>query len=147
MIVRYMPNSDPWGPPGTSFMTIFVFYVNPQIPNIEYFEAYEIYKFPYEGISFFVSSNFLSNGVRIMSGDLFLTRVMSIFINVTILEKGKGKREGRKGREKGKGKREGKKGREKGKGKREGKKGREKGKGKREGKKGREKGQGKREGW
>ena len=70
------------------------------------------------GISFFVSSNFPSNGVGIMSGDLFLTRVMTIFLNVTILEinvyvyiyiyegreKGKGKREGKKGREKGKGK-------------------------------------------
>ena len=44
MVVRYMPNSDPWGPPGTPFMTIFVFYVNPEIPNIEYFEANEIYK-------------------------------------------------------------------------------------------------------
>ena len=44
MVVRYMPNSDPWGPPGTPFMTIVVFYVNPQIPNLEYLEANEIYK-------------------------------------------------------------------------------------------------------
>ena len=44
MVVRYMPNSDPWGPPGTRVMTIFVFYVNPQIPNIANFEAYEVYK-------------------------------------------------------------------------------------------------------
>ena len=44
MVLRYMPNSDPWGPPGTPFTTIFVFYVNPQIPNIEKFEAYEDYK-------------------------------------------------------------------------------------------------------
>ena len=28
----------------------------------------------------------LSNAVRIMSGDLFFTRVMTIFINVTILD-------------------------------------------------------------
>ena len=35
MVVRYMPNSDPWGPPETPFMTTFVLYVNPQIPNIE----------------------------------------------------------------------------------------------------------------
>ena len=35
MVVRYMPDSDPWGPPGTRVMTIFVFYVNPQVPNIE----------------------------------------------------------------------------------------------------------------
>ena len=39
-----MPNSDPWGHPGIPFMNIFVFYVNPQIPNTEYFEAYEVYK-------------------------------------------------------------------------------------------------------
>ena len=44
MVVRYMPNSEPWGPPGTPFMTIFVFYVNGKIPNIEYFEANEVYK-------------------------------------------------------------------------------------------------------
>ena len=44
MVARYMPNSDPWGSPWTPFMTIFVFYVNPQIPNIEYFEAHEVYK-------------------------------------------------------------------------------------------------------
>ena len=39
-----MPNSGHGGPPGTRVMTIFVFYVNPQIPNIEYFEANEVYK-------------------------------------------------------------------------------------------------------
>ena len=44
MVVRYMPNSDPWGPPGTPFMIIFVFYVSAQIPNIESFEACELYK-------------------------------------------------------------------------------------------------------
>ena len=44
MVVRYMPNSDPWGPPGTPFITIFMFYVNPKIPNLEYFEANEVYK-------------------------------------------------------------------------------------------------------
>ena len=57
-----------------------------------------------------------------MSGDPFLIRVMTIFINVTILEINVYiyiyVREGKKGREKGKGKREGK---------REGKKGRGKG--------------------
>ena len=65
-------------------MTIFVFYVNPQIPNIEYFEANEVCKS--QDISSFVSSNFPSNAVRVMSGNLFLTRVMTIFINVYILE-------------------------------------------------------------
>ena len=32
------------GPPGTRVMTMFVFYVSAQIPNIEYFEANEVYK-------------------------------------------------------------------------------------------------------
>ena len=44
MVLRCMPNSDPWKPRGTSFMTILVFYVNPQIPNIEKNEANEVYK-------------------------------------------------------------------------------------------------------
>ena len=44
MAVGYMPNSDPWGPPGSPLMTFFVFYVNPHPPNIEKFEAYEVYK-------------------------------------------------------------------------------------------------------
>ena len=44
MVLGYTPNSDPWGPPGTPFMLIFVFYVNPKIPNIENFDAYEVYK-------------------------------------------------------------------------------------------------------
>ena len=85
VVVRYMPNSDPWGPPGTRVMTIFVFYVNPQTPNIENFDVHGGLWTP-GGISFFFSSNFQSNGARIMSGDPFLSRVMIIFINVTILE-------------------------------------------------------------
>ena len=44
MVLRYMPNSEPWEPPGTPFITIFVFYVNPKILNIEYFEANEVHK-------------------------------------------------------------------------------------------------------
>ena len=84
MVLRYMPNSDPWGTPGTPFMTIFVFYVNPQIPNIENFEAYEVYKS--RGVSHFLfSSNFPSNAVGIMSGDPFLTRVMTTSIKTYIL--------------------------------------------------------------
>ena len=66
-------------------MTIFVFYVSAQIPNIEYFDVYGGL-WALAGISFFFSRNFLSNAVRIMSGDPFLTRVMTIFINVYILE-------------------------------------------------------------
>ena len=40
MVGRCMPNSGHGGPPGTRVMTIFVFYVSAQIPNIEYFEVY-----------------------------------------------------------------------------------------------------------
>ena len=53
MVVRYMPNSGYGGTPGPRVMTIFVFYVNPQIPNIEYFKAYEVYKS--QEVSHFVS--------------------------------------------------------------------------------------------
>ena len=35
-----MPNSGHGGPPGTRVMTIFVFYVSAQIPDIEYFDVY-----------------------------------------------------------------------------------------------------------
>ena len=70
MVLRYMPNSDPWGPPGTRVMTIFVFFVNPQISNIEIFDVYGGLQAP-GGISSFFSSNFWSNAVRIMSGDIF----------------------------------------------------------------------------
>ena len=35
-----MPNSGHGGPPGTLLVTIFVFYVNPQIPNIENVDAF-----------------------------------------------------------------------------------------------------------
>ena len=47
-----MPNSGHGGPPGTRVMTIFVFYVNPQTPNIENFDVYEGLWAP-GGISFF----------------------------------------------------------------------------------------------
>ena len=79
-----MPNSGQGGPPGTRVMTIFVFYVNPQPPNIESFDVYGGLQIP-GGISSFVSSNFLSNGVRIMSGDPFLSQVMTMFIKAYIL--------------------------------------------------------------
>ena len=85
-------------------MTTFVFYVNPQIPNIEYFAANHIHK-SREVSHFCFSSNFPSNGVRIISGDLFLTRVMTIFIKTYIFggreeeeeERKEGRKEGRKG--------------------------------------------------
>ena len=71
-----MPNSGHGGPPGTRVMTIFVFYVSAQIPNIEYFEVYGGLQAP-GGISSFFSRNFPSNAVRIMSGDQFVSRVMT----------------------------------------------------------------------
>ena len=120
MVIGYMPNSDPWGPPGTPFMIIFVFYVNPQIPDIESFDAYGCLQIP-GGISSFFSSNFPSSAVRIMSGDPFLTQVMTIFIKTYSFVKvregkergGKGRKEGRKeGTEEGRkgGSEEGRKG-------------------------------------
>ena len=123
MVGRCITNSGHGGPPGTRVMTIFVSYVSAQIPNIEYFEVYGGLLAP-GGISSLFSSNFPSNGVRIRFGDPFLTRVTTIFINVTILEINVYiyMREGKKGRDKGKGKSEGKKGREERKGKREAKK-------------------------
>ena len=57
-------------------MTIFVFYVNPQTPNIENFDVYGGL-WALGGISSVFSRNFPSNAVRIMSGDPFLTRVMT----------------------------------------------------------------------
>ena len=65
-------------------MTILCFFVSPPIPNIEKIQVYEVYKS--REVSFF-SSNFPSNATGIMSGDPFSTLVMTIFINVTILDK------------------------------------------------------------
>ena len=62
----------PWGIPWDRVMTIFVFYVSAQIPNIEYFEVYGGRQ-ALGGISFFVSLNFPLNAVRIMSRDPFLS--------------------------------------------------------------------------
>ena len=82
-----MPNSGHGGPPpGTRVMTIFVFYVSAQISDIEYFDVYGSLQAP-GGISSFFSSNFPSNGARIMSGDPFLTRGMTIFIKAYIFVK------------------------------------------------------------
>ena len=46
MAVRRMQNSGHGGPPGTRVRTIFVFGVNPQIPNIENLKHNEVYKSP-----------------------------------------------------------------------------------------------------
>ena len=40
MVGSYVPNSDPWGCFGARVMVIFMFYVGPRFPNIEYFEVY-----------------------------------------------------------------------------------------------------------
>ena len=84
MVVTCMPNSGHEGPPGIRVIIIFVFYVNPQIPNIANFDAYEGLQIP-GGISSFFSLKFLSNATGIMSGNPFLTRVMTIFIKAYIL--------------------------------------------------------------
>ena len=52
-----MPNSGHGGPPGTRVMTIFGIYVNPHIPNIEYFEVYGGLQAP-AGIPFLFLVNF-----------------------------------------------------------------------------------------
>ena len=44
MVGRCVPNSGHGGPPRTRVVTIFGFYVSATIPNIEYFELYEVYK-------------------------------------------------------------------------------------------------------
>ena len=76
-----MQNSGHGGPHMTPFMTIFGIFVNPPIPNIEKIQAHVF------SSSNFRSSNFPSNATGIMSGDQFSTLVMTIFINVTILDK------------------------------------------------------------
>ena len=86
MVGRCMPNSGHGGPPGTRVMTIFFFYVSAQISNVEYLEVYGGLQAP-GGISSFFSPNFLSNAVRIMSGDQLLTRVMTMFIKIYICVK------------------------------------------------------------
>ena len=44
MVETYVSNSDPWECPGARVMTIFVSYVDPHCPNIEYFEVYGTYE-------------------------------------------------------------------------------------------------------
>ena len=78
-----MPNSGHGGRPGTRVMNIFVFYVSAQIPKVEDFEVYGGLHAS-GGISSFFSFDFPSNAVRVMSGDLFLTLVMTIFIKTYV---------------------------------------------------------------
>ena len=85
MVVRYMPNFGHGGPNGIRVMTIFVFYVSAQIPNIEYlFKVYGGLQ-ALGGISCFFSLNFLSNAVRIMSGDLFWVAFLFSFVFLLFL--------------------------------------------------------------
>ena len=85
MVVRCTPNSGHGGPPGTPFMTIFVFYVSIPIPNIQQVEVYEVYK------SREVSHLFSYQISRRMPpGSCLETHflpVMNICINVTIFDK------------------------------------------------------------
>ena len=85
MAVTCMTNSGHGGPPGTRVMTIFGFYVSTQTLNIAKNEEFGGLQAP-GGISSFFSSNFLSNAIRIMSVEPFSTPVMTIFVNVTILD-------------------------------------------------------------
>ena len=102
-------------------MTICVFYVNPQTPNIENFDASGGLWSP-GGISLFshqISRRMASESClgpifdlsydHLYKCDHFGNKCVYIYIYEG-REKGKGKREEKKGREKGKGKREGKKG-------------------------------------
>ena len=43
MVRTCVSNSDPWGCSGVRVMNIFVFYVGPHFPNIEYFEVLKVY--------------------------------------------------------------------------------------------------------
>ena len=62
-------------------MIIFGPHVDPHISNIGCMEVYEGLQ-ALGGISSFFSLNFPSNAVRIMYGDPFLSRVMTICINI-----------------------------------------------------------------
>ena len=44
MVLRCMQNSGPGGPHMIRVMTISVIYVGAQVPNIEKFQIYEVYK-------------------------------------------------------------------------------------------------------
>ena len=57
-----------WGMLGIRFMIIFGSHVDPHIANIGYMKVYQGLQ-ALGGISSFFSLNFLSNAVRIMSGD------------------------------------------------------------------------------
>ena len=60
MVVRYMANSDPWGPPGTPFMTIFLCFMSTlkfpifkilkqmRSTNPERYLIFVLIKFPFE---------------------------------------------------------------------------------------------------
>ena len=44
VVLRCMSNSGHGGPHMTRVMTIFVIYISAQVPNIEKFQIYEVYK-------------------------------------------------------------------------------------------------------
>ena len=80
-----MPNSGHGGCSGIRFMSIFGSYVGSHFPNIGFFDIYGGLQ-ALGGISSFFSWIFPSNAIRIMSGDSFLSPVMTIFINGTVLD-------------------------------------------------------------
>ena len=84
MVLRCMQSSGHGGPHMTPFMTILGFLCQSSHP--QYWKQSSIWSLQIPGgISSFFSWNFPSNGVRIMSGDPFLTRVMTISIKTYIL--------------------------------------------------------------
>ena len=106
MVLGYMPNSGQGGPPGTPFITIFVFYVNPQIPNIEYFGAYEVYKSREVSRLFLIKFPFECRQNHVW-GPIFDSSYNHIHKNIHFWRKGEGRKEGREegrkgGREEGK---------------------------------------------
>ena len=54
MVLRCMQNSGHGGPHTTRVMTIFVFYVNPEAPDIENFDVYGGLQYPARYLIFFL---------------------------------------------------------------------------------------------
>ena len=73
-----------WDPLEPELWAFPVSYVNAQIPNVEYVEVDGGLQ-DLGSVSSFSSSIFPSNAVRLMSGNQVLSRVMTMFINVTLL--------------------------------------------------------------
>ena len=81
MVGRCMPISGPGGCPGTRVLIIFGSYVDPHFCYIEHFEVYGGLR-ALGGIPSCLVK-FWSKAVRIMSGDPFWARVMTIVMKHT----------------------------------------------------------------